>query len=104
MNEVAKYNYDVVTITSNEIAQYGYIQPNESVLISISDDMKTDIEQMRNRDTIIRSFIINPDIGFCLGFNFEGKDFKRGQTFWATRVFYYNPNKAWIQSIKKGGK
>lgn len=93
MSEVVKYNYDVITITEDEIYAYGHIQANESIFINISDKMKSDIEQMKNRDEIIRSFIINPDIGFCLGFNFEGKIVIRGEEFWRTRVFYFNPNK-----------
>lgn len=103
-SEIVKYNYDVVTITEKDIEKHGYLRANESIIIAVSDEMKNDIEQMRNRDEIIRNIIINPDIGFCLGFNFEGQYQGRGGIMWQTRVFYYNPNKAYWANFKWGGK
>lgn len=100
-NEIVKYNYDVVTITDSDIEKHGYLKPNESIIIAISDEMKTDIEQMRNRDDIIRNIIINPDIGFCIGFNFEGTYKNSGGIMWQTRVFYHNFNKAYFDKLFK---
>lgn len=101
-SEIVKYNYDVVVATQNELAKFGEsVKANESIIIEMSDEMKTDVEQMKNRDDIIRGIIINPDIGYCLGFNFIGRVEKRGGIFWKTQVFYFNERKAYFDKLFK---
>ncbi len=102
MSDVIKYNYDVVVISDNELAQYGHVKPNETMLVQIGDDVKNDIQNLNNRDAIIRNIIENPDLGLCIGFNFEGKEQRRdGSIFWNTRVFYYNQFKDWFWNQRK---
>ena len=98
MNELSKYNYYVVLAKESELVQYGSnVVANESIIIQMSDEMKTDIEQMKNRDEIIRNIILNTEIGYCIGFNFIGKVGNN----WNTKVFYYNPRKAYFDNLFK---
>lgn len=89
--------YDLI-LRDHELQKTEYLQPNDSLIIEMSDEMKRDIESLEHRDLMIKNLMNMYEGCIPIGLNYLGKDKFNNHR---TKVFYHNPRKAYLDNLHK---